>query len=90
MHSRLTRRKRRNHLPGWASLQKLRAAGLDPRVLTSLVVDLDVDTRACPAPLVLRRVYSCEPTAKMAAVAALLGDTKQASPSFRGPYLALS
>ena len=60
----------------WASLQKLRAAGLDPRVLTSLVVDLDVDTRACPVPLVLRRVYSCEPTAKMAAVAALLGDAK--------------
>ena len=60
----------------WASLHKLRAAGLDPRVLISLVVDLDVDTRACPAPLVLRRVYSCEPTAKMAAVAALLGDAK--------------
>jgi hypothetical protein len=64
-------------VPVWASLQKLRVAGLDPRVLTSLVVDLDVDTRACPAPLVLRRVYSSEPTAKLAAVAALLGDSKE-------------
>jgi len=64
-------------VPVWASLQKLRTAGLDPRVSTSLVVDLDVDTRACPAPLVLRRVYSCEPTAKLAAVAALLGDGKE-------------
>lgn len=63
-------------IPVWASLHKLRAAGLDPRVVTSLVVDLDVDTRACPAPLVLRRVYSCEPIAKLAAVAALLGDAK--------------
>ena len=64
-------------VPVWASLQKLRAAGLDPRVRTSLVVDLDVDTRACPAPLVLRRVYSSEPSAKMAAAATLLGDPKE-------------
>jgi hypothetical protein len=46
-------------------------------VLTSLVIELDVDTRACPAPQVLRRVYSSEPAAKMAAAAALLGDAKE-------------
>lgn len=63
-------------IPAWAPLHKLRAAGLDPRVVTSLVVDLDVDTRACPAPLVLRRVYSSEPTAKLAATVTLLGDVK--------------
>ena len=45
-------------------------------MLTDLVVDVAVDTRACPAPLALRRVYSCEPAAKMAAAAALLGDAK--------------
>ena len=60
----------------WASLQRLRAAGLDPRELTSVVVDLDVDTRAGPAPLVLNRVYSSDPSSKLAAVASLLGDSK--------------
>ena len=63
-------------VPVWASLRKLRAAGLDPRVLTSLVVDLDVDKRACPAPLVLKQVYSSDPESKLAAAAALLGDPK--------------
>jgi hypothetical protein len=64
------------NVPVWASLKKLRAAGIDPRVLTSLVVDFDVDTRAGPAPLVLKRVYSSEPASKLAAVASLLGDPK--------------
>jgi hypothetical protein len=61
-------------VPVWASLQRLRAVGLDPRVPTSLVVDLDVDKRACPAPLVLKRVYSSDPRSKLCAVAKLLGD----------------
>jgi len=64
------------NVPVWASLKALRAAGLDPRVLTSLVVDLDVDKRACPAPIVLKRVYSSDPTSKLSAVASLLGDPK--------------
>jgi hypothetical protein len=64
------------NVPVWASLKRLRAAGLDPRVLTSLVVDFDVDTRAGPAPLVLKRVYSSEPASKLEAVASLLGDPK--------------
>jgi hypothetical protein len=36
-------------VPVWASLHKLRAAGLDPRVLTDLVGDVTVDTRAAGA-----------------------------------------
>ena len=63
-------------VPVWASVNKLRAAGLDPRVMTSLVIDLDVDTRACPAPLVLKRVYSSDPASRLAAVGTLLGDPK--------------
>jgi hypothetical protein len=64
------------NVPVWASLKALRTAGLDPRVLTSLVVDLDVDKRACPAPLVLKRVYSSDPKSKLCAAASLLGDPK--------------
>ena len=60
----------------WASLQRLRAAGPNPCELTSLVVDLEVDTRAGPAPLVLNRVYSSDPASKLAAAASLLGDPK--------------
>jgi hypothetical protein len=43
-------------------------------VRTNLVVDLDVDTRACSAPLVLKRVYSSDPASKLSAVVKLLGD----------------
>ena len=63
-------------IPVWVPLHRLRAAGIDPRVATSFVVDLDVDARACPALLVLRRVYAGDTTAKLAAVAALLGDAE--------------
>jgi hypothetical protein len=73
-------------VPVWASVNKLRAAGLDPRVMTSLVIDLDVDTRAGPAPLVLKRVYSTDPASKLSAVGTLLGDPK-AGFAFKAPPL---
>ena len=54
----------------------LQAGVVDFRVLTDLLVDLNVDKRVCPAPNVLSNVYQGDVAQKCAAATALLGDSK--------------
>ena len=63
--------------PAWAQPTRLLQAGVvDFRVLTDLLVDLNVDKRVCPAPNVLSNVYQGDVAQKCAAATAVLGDSK--------------
>lgn len=65
-----------DYAPRWVRYDKLVGIGLDPRVPTALVVDLNSDSRFPSLPRVARDYYSLPSQLKRTMTADLLGDSK--------------